>query len=160
MSKSTAYQVIRLLEEVVVSGTGRKAAIAGYRVAGKTGTAEKSDSGGYSETGRVAGFVGMAPARSPRLVCLVMIDEPTVATGGGEVAAPAFQKIVSEALFYLGATPSDQPMGWSQPVWLQPAAPEAEQEPAVKVATATDQEESAEQEPGTEGELWAASGSS
>ena len=153
ISKSTAYGVVRLLEEVVVSGTGRKAAIAGYRVAGKTGTAEKSDSGGYSETGRVAGFVGIAPARSPRLVCLVMIDEPTVATGGGEVAAPAFQRIVSEALFYLGAPPSSQPMGWSQPVWLRPAEPEE-----VQVAGG---EENVEQgEPGTEGELWTAKASS
>ncbi len=154
ISKSTAYQVIRLLEEVVVSGTGRKAAIAGYRVAGKTGTAEKSDSGGYSETGRVAGFVGIAPARAPRLVCLVMIDEPTVATGGGEVAAPAFQRIVSEALFYLGATPSRQPMGWSQPVWLRPAEP-AE----VKVAKAVGEEDDKGEDTETEGELWTAKAS-
>ncbi len=154
ISKSTAYQVVRLLEEVVVSGTGRKAAIAGYRVAGKTGTAEKSDSGGYSETGRVAGFVGIAPARAPRLVCLVMIDEPTVATGGGEVAAPAFQRIVSEALFYLGATPSRQPMGWSQPVWLRPAEP-AE----VKVAKAAGEEDDKGEDTETEGELWTAKAS-
>ncbi len=154
ISKSTAYQVIRLLEEVVVSGTGRKAAIAGYRVAGKTGTAEKSDSGGYSETGRVAGFVGVAPARAPRLVCLVMIDEPTVATGGGEVAAPAFQRIVSEALFYLGATPSRQPMGWSQPVWLLPAEP-----PEVKVAEAVGEEDDTEENTETEGESWTAKAS-
>ena len=154
ISKSTAYQVVRLLEEVVVSGTGRKAAIAGYRVAGKTGTAEKSDSGGYSETGRVAGFVGIAPARAPRLVCLVMIDEPTVATGGGEVAAPAFQRIVSEALFYLGATPSRQPMGWSQPVWLRPAEP-AE----VKVAKAAGEENDKGEDTETEGELWTAKAS-
>ena len=150
ISRSTAYEVIRLLEEVVVSGTGRKAAIAGFRVAGKTGTAQKSDSTGYSETGRVAGFVGIAPARAPRLVCLVMIDEPTVATGGGEVAAPAFQRIVSEALFYLGATPSRQPMGWSQPVWLQPAAPAD-----VKFANAVGRED-VEGDTGMEGELWAA----
>ncbi len=154
ISKSTAYQVVRLLEEVVVSGTGRKAAIAGYRVAGKTGTAEKSDSGGYSETGRVAGFVGIAPARAPRLVCLVMIDEPTVATGGGEVAAPAFQRIVSEALFYLGATPSRQPMGWNQPVWLRPAEP-AE----VKVAKAAGEEDDKGEDTETEGELWTAKAS-
>ena len=161
ISKATAFQVIRLLEEVVVSGTGRKAAIAGYRVAGKTGTAEKSDSTGYSETGRVAGFVGIAPARAPRLICLVMIDEPTVATGGGEVAAPAFQRIVSEALFYLGATPSRQPMGWSQPVWLRPAEPESPQEPVeVRVATAAGEEEAAPEDTETEGELWTAPGSS
>lgn len=155
ISKSTAYRVVRLLEEVVVSGTGRKAAIAGYRVAGKTGTAEKSDSGGYSETGRVAGFVGIAPSRAPRLVCLVMIDEPTVATGGGEVAAPAFQRIVSEALFYLGASPSSQPMGWSQPAWLRPSELED-----VKVAGAVEEENGEQGETGTEGELWTAKASS
>ncbi len=155
ISESTAYRVIRLIEEVVVSGTGRKAAIAGYRVAGKTGTAEKSDSSGYSKTGRVAGFVGIAPARAPRLVCLVMIDEPTVATGGGEVAAPAFQRIVSEVLFYLGAPPSRQPMGWSQPVWLLPAG-SAE----VKVANAVGEEDVQEEETGTAGELWTTAGSS
>ena len=160
ISKATAFRVVRLLEEVVVSGTGRKAAIAGYRVAGKTGTAEKSDSTGYSETGRVAGFVGIAPARAPRLVCLVMIDEPTVATGGGEVAAPAFQKVVSEALFYLGATPSRQPMGWSQPVWLRPAEPESAGEPAVQVATVVEEEEAAPEDMEAEGELWTAPGSS
>ena len=139
LSRATAYRVIRLLEEVVVSGTGRQAAIAGYRVAGKTGTAEKSDASGYSETGRVAGFVGIAPARAPRLVCLVMIDEPTVSTSGGEVAAPAFQRIISEALFYLGATPSRQPMGWSQPVWLQPAPAPLEGPPQLRVAAAAGQ---------------------
>ena len=155
ISRSTAYGVVRLLEEVVVSGTGRRAAIEGYRVAGKTGTAEKSDSGGYSETGRVAGFVGIAPSRAPRLVCLVMIDEPVGATGGGEVAAPVFQRIVSEALFYLGATPSRQPMGWSQPVWLQPAQPAN-----TKVADAVLEEDDKEEDTETEGELWAAKASS
>ncbi len=161
LSRATAYRVIRLLEEVVVSGTGRKAAIAGYRVAGKTGTAEKSDASGYSETGRVAGFVGIAPARAPRLVCLVMIDEPTVSTSGGEVAAPAFQRIISEALFYLGATPSRQPMGWSRPVWLQPAPAPLEGPPQVRVAAADGQSASPDQDDAsTEGELWTAAGSS
>lgn len=147
--RSTAYEVIRLLEEVVVSGTGRKAAIAGYRIAGKTGTAQKSDESGYSETGRVASFVGVAPARAPRLVCLVMIDEPTGVTGGGDVAAPAFQRIVSEALFYLGVTPSRQPMGWRQPVWLRLAEPAA-----VKIAGALGEEDVKADDEGAEGELW------
>ncbi len=155
VSKSTAYRVIRLLEEVVVSGTGRRAAVAGYRVAGKTGTAEKSDASGYSATGRVAGFVGIAPARSPRLVCLVMIDEPTASTSGGEVAAPVFQSIVSEALFYLGATPSRQPMGWSQPVWLLPPAP-----PEVRVATAAGAPAEPDGDAPTEDTRWTAAGSS
>ncbi len=160
ISRASAYRVIRLLEEVVVSGTGRKAAIAGYRVAGKTGTAEKSDATGYSVTGRVAGFVGIAPARAPRLVCLVMIDEPTVSTSGGEVAAPAFQRIVSEALFYLGATPSRQPMGWSRPVWLRPVPAPLDGSSRVRVAAAAGQAAADRDIAPTEDESWTAAGSS
>jgi membrane peptidoglycan carboxypeptidase len=96
---------MRLLEGVVENGTGKEAAIAGYRVGGKTGTAEKSNRQGYSRTGRLASFVGFAPARQPRLVAVVMIDEPNGATGGGVVAAPVFREIVSEALLYLGIRP-------------------------------------------------------
>ena len=90
-----------------------------------------------------------------------MIDEPTVSTSGGEVAAPAFQRIISEALFYLGATPSRQPMGWSQPVWLQPAPAPLEGPPQVRVAAAGGQSAGPDQDDAaTEGELWTAAGSS
>ncbi len=157
VSRSTAFRVVRLLEEVVVSGTGRRAAIAGYRVAGKTGTAEKSDSTGYSDTGRVAGFVGIAPARAPRLVCLVMIDEPAESTGGGVVAAPAFQRIVSEALFYLGAVPSRQPMGYSQPTWLEPAPVAVGEEAEVRMAASPPDEQP--DDAATRSESWAGPGS-
>ena len=105
VSAATAQTVLRILEGVVVDGTGTQAAIDGYRVAGKTGTAEKSSQHGYSETARIAGFVGVAPARAPQLVGLVMIDEPSGETGGGVVAAPVFRELMKEALLYLGIAP-------------------------------------------------------
>ena len=77
VTPQTAVTLERVLETVVTDGTGRRAAVPGYRVAGKTGTAEKVIPGvGYSPTARMANFVGLVPARRPRLVCLVLIDEP------------------------------------------------------------------------------------
>jgi cell division protein FtsI (penicillin-binding protein 3) len=103
---ATRQTLVRLLEGVVEDGgTGPGAAIPGYRVAGKTGTAEKSDRRGYSATDRVASFVGFAPSREPRLVCVVMIDEPRRAHYGGVVAAPVFSRVMSQALLYLGVPP-------------------------------------------------------
>jgi cell division protein FtsI (penicillin-binding protein 3) len=87
-------------------GTAREASVAGYRLAGKTGTAEKPDGrGGYSRTRFVASFIGYAPARDARLLVAVVVDEPKGRTDGGEVAAPAFEKIVSFALPYLRIPP-------------------------------------------------------
>jgi cell division protein FtsI (penicillin-binding protein 3) len=78
----------------------------GYRLAGKTGTAQKPDGfGGYSRTKYVASFIGYAPARDPRLLVAVAVDEPKGQIYGGEVAAPAFEKIVSFALPYLRIPP-------------------------------------------------------
>jgi stage V sporulation protein D (sporulation-specific penicillin-binding protein) len=80
--------------------------VPGYRVAGKTGTAEKVIPGvGYSPTARMANFVGFVPARRPRLVCLVLIDEPRGLTHGGDVAAPVFGAVMKQALLYLGVPP-------------------------------------------------------
>jgi membrane peptidoglycan carboxypeptidase len=113
VSASTARTLERLLEAVVEEGTGRKAAIDGYRVAGKTGTAQKAAaSGGYAQGRYVASFVGFAPARRPRLVGLVALDEPNPKRGyhGGDVAAPVFAAIVGPALLYLGVPPERQPM--------------------------------------------------
>jgi len=81
--------------------------VPGYVLAGKTGTAQKPDGkGGYSDTKFVASFVGFAPARNPRLMVAVMVDEPQGDIYGGSVAAPAFQKIVSFALPYLKIPPN------------------------------------------------------
>ncbi|MGB5659014.1 MAG: penicillin-binding transpeptidase domain-containing protein [Thermoanaerobaculia bacterium] len=113
VSASTARTLERLLEAVVEEGTGRKAAIDGYRVAGKTGTAQKAAaSGGYAQGRYVASFVGFAPARRPRLVGLVALDEPNPKRGyhGGDVAAPVFAAIVGPALLYLGVPPEREPM--------------------------------------------------
>jgi cell division protein FtsI (penicillin-binding protein 3) len=89
-------------------GTASEASIPGYKLAGKTGTAQKPDPvhGGYSDTKFVASFVGFAPADDPRLLVAVMVDEPQGEIYGGLVAAPAFQAITSFALPYLGIPPS------------------------------------------------------
>ena len=100
----TARRMRTLLEHVVApGGTGKRARIQGFRVAGKTGTTEKIDPrGGYSTTSHIASFIGMVPADQPRLVILATIDEPKTATYGGAVAAPVFQAIARQALAYLG----------------------------------------------------------
>ena len=99
-----------MLRGVVTSGTGVSAEIPGYRVAGKTGTAQKPDGhGGYSNR-YVASFVGFVPASHPRLVVLVMVDEPKTAIWGGAIAAPAFQQIARFDLQYL-EVPPDAPQG-------------------------------------------------
>ena len=98
-----------MLEGVVsAQGTGNEAAVPGYLVAGKTGTAAKPDAqGGYSDTNYVASFVGIVPASHPRLVILVSVDEPQGQIFGGVVAAPAFRDIASFALQYLDVPPDD-----------------------------------------------------
>ncbi|MEJ2592144.1 MAG: penicillin-binding transpeptidase domain-containing protein, partial [Candidatus Thiodiazotropha sp.] len=93
-------------------GTAPRAAIPGYRVAGKTGTAKKSVAGGYAEDKYLSLFVGMAPASDPRLVMAVFIDEPKGHEFyGGLVAAPVFAKVMSGALRLLNIPP-DKP--WHQ----------------------------------------------
>jgi cell division protein FtsI (penicillin-binding protein 3) len=95
-----------MLQNVVTEGTGAYAAVPGYKVAGKTGTAQKPDShGGYASNRYVASFVGMVPASNPRLVILVAVDEPQGAIWGGVVAAPAFAQIASYDLQYLEVPP-------------------------------------------------------
>ena len=108
LSRRTADQVSRMLEGVLeAGGTAAAAAVEGYTLAGKTGTAEKPDpeTGGYSDYKFFSSFIGYAPARDPRLLVAVMVDEPQGAYYGAEVAAPAFQKIVEFALPYLRIPP-------------------------------------------------------
>jgi cell division protein FtsI/penicillin-binding protein 2 len=106
MSARVARQVLKMMEDVVLEGTGQEAALPGYKVAGKTGTAAKPDpDGGYSKSRYVASFVGIVPATSPRLVVLVTVDEPQAAIWGGVVAAPAFQQIAGFDLQYLEIKP-------------------------------------------------------
>ena len=103
----TALVLTGMLVEVVDKGTGSKARIAGVKVAGKTGTAQKVDPvrGGYG-AGRLASFLGFVPADAPKLTVLVAVDEPEGDVFGGSVAAPAFAAIASESLRQLGFAPA------------------------------------------------------
>jgi len=107
ISEATAASLRRMLEGVLgPGGTASGAGIDGYVMAGKTGTAEKPDEhGGYSKTKFVSSFVGFAPARRPKLLVAVMVDEPQGDIYGGTVAAPAFREITSFALQYLKIAP-------------------------------------------------------
>ncbi len=111
VSPWVASEIMAMLKNVVAEGTGTLAAVPGYQVAGKTGTAAKPDPhGGYSDTRYVASFVGVVPASRPRLVILVSVDEPRGAIWGGVVAAPAFAEIAKFDLQYLdGGVPPDAP---------------------------------------------------
>ena len=104
---TTSARLRRMLEGVLgPGGTAPEAAVEGYEIAGKTGTAEKPEDGVYSKDKYVASFVGFAPAQDPRLLVAVIVDEPRGGVySGGEVAAPAFEKIASFALPYLGIPP-------------------------------------------------------
>jgi cell division protein FtsI/penicillin-binding protein 2 len=105
---AVSRQVLKMMEDVVIEGTGQEAQVPGYKVAGKTGTAAKPDPrGGYSTSRYVASFVGIVPATNPRLVILVTVDEPQAAIWGGVVAAPAFQQIAGFDLQYLEIRPDD-----------------------------------------------------
>jgi cell division protein FtsI (penicillin-binding protein 3) len=115
VSRGVAAQVLAMLKNVVLDGTGTLAAVPGYQVAGKTGTAAKVDPDGtYSTSRYVASFIGVVPASRPRLVILVSVDEPRGAIWGGVVAAPAFSQIARFDLQYLdgGITP-DAPSTFS-----------------------------------------------
>ena len=111
LSEDTATAVRRMLEEVVrPGGTGTKAAIEGYRVAGKTGTAWKFATGGYSEDKYISIFAGLAPASDPRLATVVVIDEPGGELYyGSDVAAPVFADVMSESLRLLAVPPDALP---------------------------------------------------
>lgn len=111
VSRRTAQAVRKMLETVTQpGGTATRAQVAGYRVAGKTGTAHKLDGATYAADRYVSSFVGIAPATNPRLVIAVMIDEPGGKHYyGGEVAAPAFSNVMAGALRLLGVTPDAPP---------------------------------------------------
>jgi len=111
LSPRTARQLLEMMVRAVVDGTGRAAAIEGYTVAGKTGTAQKPDPrGGYLPGKYVASFVGIVPATSPRIAILVLLDEPRGPYYGGVVAAPVFRRIASQALWHLRVPPDGGPV--------------------------------------------------
>ncbi len=105
----TAKTMKKVLEHVVLEGSGQRAKIAGYSVAGKTGTAEKLDKeGGYAKRRHVVSFCGFTPIEDPRFTILVLLDNPAKYTFGGTAAAPVFKE-VAEGLLAMEAVPPDQP---------------------------------------------------
>lgn len=111
ISPETARTVTSILEGVVTDGTGGKAAIEGFRVAGKTGTAQKIDrrTRTYSTTKFVSSFAGYVPAENPKLAMIVVIDEPSGEAWGGTVAAPVFRRVGEQVLKYWGIS-SNEPV--------------------------------------------------
>jgi cell division protein FtsI (penicillin-binding protein 3) len=123
ISEKTARSLASILKDVTnEGGTGVMANVDGFEVAGKTGTAQKADPvhGGYAAKKRVASFVGFVPANDPRLVALVLIDEPEVNVYGGVVAAPAFRNIAQAALRHLAVAPQQAAL-----IPVLPSQPEA-----------------------------------
>jgi cell division protein FtsI (penicillin-binding protein 3) len=107
ISSTTAGEIRNMLRGVLADGgTASGAAIPGYDLAGKTGTAETVVDGKYSKTAFVASFMGMVPASNPKLVVAVVVDDPVGNIYGGTVAGPAFQKIVGWAVPYFGINPN------------------------------------------------------
>jgi len=111
-SPKVADSVRAMMEEVVKSGgTAPLAAVSGYRVAGKTGTVHKSEAGGYAQHRYLALFAGMAPASDPRLVVVVVVNEPSNGEHfGGQVAGPVFSRVMAGALRLLNIAPDDAPL--------------------------------------------------
>ena len=107
ISEETANLVMNMMERVVREGTGTEALVEGFRVAGKTGTAQiyDRDTGTYSDTEYNSSFVGIIPADDPRLVILVVLERPKTSIYGGDVAAPIFSSIAASTMYYLGEYP-------------------------------------------------------
>ncbi|MEJ7615451.1 MAG: penicillin-binding transpeptidase domain-containing protein [Pyrinomonadaceae bacterium] len=117
ISRETARSLRGMLESVTLNGTAKRAQLNGYTAAGKTGTAQKIDARtrAYSKTKYVASFVGFAPANDPAVVIAVVVDEPSGAYHGGDVAAPLFREIAERILPPLNVMPDAE--------FKEPAAP-------------------------------------
>jgi cell division protein FtsI/penicillin-binding protein 2 len=103
ISTQTSTEIREMLEGVLApGGTASEVSVPGYTLAGKTGTAQVAENGGYSKTKYIASFIGFAPAQNPQLLAAVIVDEPQGEIYGGSVAAPAFGQIAEFALPYLG----------------------------------------------------------
>ena len=126
----TAATMLTMLEAVVEDGTGDRAALARYRVGGKTGTTKQVGKAGYSNTDYLVSFVGIAPTRHPRFSIAVVVERPTkVPPYGGQVSAPIFKRIAEQALHYVGEPPSINAapavvVTEQRPGFLRPARPE------------------------------------
>lgn len=126
ISLDTARKLTGMLEKVVSEGGGKKASVPGYRIAGKTGTAEKlrEGGGGYYAGRYIASFVGFAPVEDPQVVILVVLDDPNGVYYGGEIAAPVAKDIFAKVLRYLNVHPLVGAPIISQPA-IKPSAPPA-----------------------------------
>jgi cell division protein FtsI (penicillin-binding protein 3) len=120
ISQETAYRLTDILKRVIREGTGTRAHVPGYEVAGKTGTAQKADSktGKYSQDKAVASFLGWVPADNPRILILVVVDEPKglshegrMVHYGGLIAAPVFKEVAQRTLRYLNVPPEKSSKG-------------------------------------------------
>ncbi|HBL28017.1 MAG TPA: penicillin-binding protein [Acidobacteria bacterium] len=151
----TARTLKTLMEGVVTGGTGHSAGVAGYRVGGKTGTAQIPREGGYAHSSYLPSFTGFAPAEEPRLVGVVAVVEPHGAYHGGQVAAPVFGTVAKQLLLYLGVRPhrpvlaswpGQQVQAAEAPVPALPPAvqelPDAEDPPAIIIHRSATLEES------------------
>lgn len=107
ISYDTSYQMKQIMQGVVENGTGKKAQIPGFSVAGKTGTAQipNPKSGGYYSDRYIASFIGFAPVEDPEIVMVVVVEAPRKKTHGGSVAAPIFKQIAEKVLFHMGISP-------------------------------------------------------
>ena len=113
IESSTDKTLMGLLEQVVATGGGHKAAVKGYRIAGKTGTAQKirEDGAGYMDGRYIASFCGFAPVEDPRVTVLVIIDDPTLGSYyGGQIAAPVAGRIFAQLMRYLHIEPTSETM--------------------------------------------------
>lgn len=152
MSPKTAEAVSSAFEGVVLRGTGRRAALEGYRAAGKTGTAQKMDPETlrYSRDKYVSSFIGFAPLPHPRITVLVQIDEPKGSHYGGDVSAPYFQKIAQETLLHLRVPPNPSlPLTQFKPQ-LADASSEDYMPDAVQPLTASEKAPAEQEDPDEE----------
>lgn len=107
VSSQTAAEIMKLMRNVVLKGSGRRAQMAYFTTGGKTGTAQKAAPGGrgYLQGHYIASFIGIAPLAEPRLICLIIVDDPQGSIWGESVAGPSFKTVVEYALRYLNVTP-------------------------------------------------------
>lgn len=148
ISPQVARTVARMLEGVVLRGTGKRARLNGYSAAGKTGTAQQFDpaTGRYSTHRYVASFAGFAPVNHPQVAVIVVIDGPRGAYHGGQVAAPVFQRIAEMALQYLNVMPDSAKPNVEFAAWGQAFASE-ETGGAIAETTPTSQSDEPLQQP-------------
>jgi cell division protein FtsI (penicillin-binding protein 3) len=107
--KETVKTMVEMMEGVIEDGTGGNAKVKGYRVAGKTGTAEKLMNGKYEKNKNIGSFVGLIPATNPRIIMAIMVDEPTVGSRfGGAVAAPVFSNVMTDVMKILNIPRDDK----------------------------------------------------